>query len=64
MSKHQRLQLCTYFFFFSNFLLMHVASWFIEFLMIMINIKTLNVDFCVVEVGMTFLIFQGLLPLL
>jgi hypothetical protein len=43
---------------------MHVASWFIEFLMIMINIKTLNVDFCVVEVGMTFLIFQGLLPLL
>jgi hypothetical protein len=43
---------------------MHVANWFIEFFMIMINLKTLDVDFCVVEVGITFFIFQGLLPLL
>jgi hypothetical protein len=43
---------------------MHVASGFFEFFVIMINLKTLDVDFCEVEVGITFYIFQGLLPLL
>jgi hypothetical protein len=56
--NNKGLQLCTCCFCFPNSLLMHVASWFIEFLMIMINLKTLDVDFCVVEVGITFLYFE------
>jgi hypothetical protein len=45
------------FFFFPNYLLVHVGSWFIEFFTITINFKTSDADFCVVEVGITFLIF-------
>ncbi len=53
-----------FFFCFPNYFHVYVASWFVGFLMILIKPTTLDVNFYVVEVGIIFNIFQGLLPLL
>jgi hypothetical protein len=55
LSKYQRFTILNLFFVF-QFFFVHVASWFIGFLTILIKPKTLYVDFCVVEVGTTFFI--------